>query len=123
MQTSSSNGHVYAIRHAQSTYNDAYEIYEKEGGTDPNTQEEYIDTMLTAYGVIQCQMNKETVQRSLPKLSIIYVSPLRRALETAYQLFCDHPNRGNIRLILDPDLREMIYSPSGIAYPVQDVLN
>lgn len=62
------------------------------------------------------------VQRSLPDLTVVYVSPLRRALETAYQLFHDHPNRRNIRMVLDPDLREMIYSPAGIGYPIHDVL-
>ena len=50
------------------------------------------------------------------------MSPLRRALETTYHLFHDHPNRKNIRIILDPDLREKLRSPAGIALPIDETI-
>ena len=46
----------------------------------------------------------------LENLSHVFVSPLRRALETAYYLFKNHPNFLNIIFILDPDIREHLNS-------------
>ena len=42
----------------------------------------------------------------MPNLSIILVSPLMRAVETAYYVFKDHPNFASCKFILDPVLRE-----------------
>ena len=44
----------------------------------------------------------------MPNLGIVLVSPLGRTLETAYQLFHQHPNFKNMRFIVDPDLRECL---------------
>jgi len=38
-------------------------------------------------------------------------------LETTYLLFKDHPNRSNITIIVEPDLRETLRSPAGIGIP------
>jgi len=47
------------------------------------------------------------------------VSPLRRALQTAYLLFKDHPNFNNIEVIIDPNIRETLGSPCSIPFPVK----
>jgi bisphosphoglycerate-dependent phosphoglycerate mutase len=43
-------------------------------------------------------------------LHTVFVSPLRRALQTAHYLLKDHPNFSKIKFIMHPDLREHIYS-------------
>ena len=50
----------------------------------------------------------------MPKLEMIVVSPLVRALETAYLIFKDHPNFENVIVVLDPDLRETLHSACDI---------
>jgi broad specificity phosphatase PhoE len=40
----------------------------------------------------------------------VFVSPLRRALQTAYLVFRRHPNFGNIRFIVHPLLRENMHT-------------
>jgi broad specificity phosphatase PhoE len=45
-------------------------------------------------------------------LDIVLVSPLRRAIQTAYYLFRDHPNKP--KLIVVPFLREMLSSSCDI---------
>ena len=40
--------------------------------------------------------------------SIIFVSPMRRALETAYLILREHPNFQNMRFVVHPDLREKL---------------
>lgn len=51
---------------------------------------------------------------------MIFVSPMVRALQTAFLLFKDHPNFANIKVIIDPDLREHIQSSCDIpqAWPI-----
>ena len=38
----------------------------------------------------------------------MFVSPLRRTIETAYHIFKDHPDFANLKVILHPILREKI---------------
>lgn len=61
--------------------------------------------------------------QSLPNLKYIFVSPLRRALQTAFHLFKNHPNRSNISIILDPDLRECLHWPCGIPSYFDSIIN
>ena len=54
---------------------------------------------------------------------MIIVSPLKRTLETAYQMFKEHPNFENIQVILDPDLREHIFCRScDIPDPIEETV-
>jgi len=39
---------------------------------------------------------------------IVYVSPLRRAIQTTIYMFSTHPNRKNIRFVLLPELSECL---------------
>lgn len=44
----------------------------------------------------------------------VFVSPLLRAVETAYYMFEDHPNFENIQFVIHPDLRENIMTAGDI---------
>jgi broad specificity phosphatase PhoE len=54
---------------------------------------------------------------------MIIVSPLRRALETAYYTFKDHPNFKNITVVLDPDLRELMNCSGCIPGAINDLID
>ena len=58
----------------------------------------------------------------MPGLSVIVVSPLMRAMQTAYLTFKDHPNFQNVQVILHPDLREKFDCSCSIGMPIQNVL-
>ena len=85
------------IRHAESTYNRAYidnvlespllgEFTEAELALKCATDRGLFDAPLSERGREQCQ-GAQPVVDSLPNISVVYVSPLRRAIETAYLLF------------------------------------
>jgi hypothetical protein len=42
------------------------------------------------------------------KFSTVFVSPLRRTIETAYYMFREHPNFETMTFVLNPTLREKI---------------
>jgi len=49
---------------------------------------------------------------------MVIVSPLIRALDTAYRLFKTHPNFKMMRFIVDPDMREVLdINPCNIPKP------
>ena len=58
----------------------------------------------------------------MPGLAVIIVSPLMRAMETAYLTFKDHPNFENVEVVIDPDLREYMGDPCGVPNPIKEVL-
>ena len=76
---------------------------------DPHYDENYIDPLLTAEGKKQCEENN----CHLPGLKAIMISPSRAALDTAFSMFCEHPNFEYMKFLIMPDLRErMQYSYS-----------
>mmetsp|Transcript_2928 Transcript_2928/g.4970 ORF Transcript_2928/g.4970 Transcript_2928/m.4970 type:complete len:93 (+) Transcript_2928:256-534(+) len=58
----------------------------------------------------------------MPNLKYVLVSPLRRCLQTAYYLFCEHPNFEKVKFILDPNLREHLHSPCDVGKDIQKSL-
>ena len=88
------------IRHAQSEFNLALE--------DPSVyyDKNFIDCKITKNGESQISAKKETI--SDYSISLVLVSPLRRALQTAKGLFGDHPNKPYFLVV--PFLRERIDS-------------
>ena len=46
------------------------------------------------------------------------MSPFRRALQTTFLLFKNHPNFKNIEVILDPDLRDELHASFHIPNPI-----
>ena len=47
-------------------------------------------------------------------IKVVFVSPMRSALETAYILFKDHPNFNSIKFIMLPHLRPPLDCPANI---------
>ena len=42
----------------------------------------------------------------MPYIEVVFVSPMDRTCQTAYQVFKEHPNFENIKFVLVPDLKE-----------------
>ncbi|KAL4449720.1 hypothetical protein ABPG74_008093 [Tetrahymena malaccensis] len=72
----------------------------------------FLDTPLHPIGVKQC----EDIQKHnyLINYQTVYVSPLRRTLQTCIELFKNHPLRGDINFIIYPDIAEMLKKDSDI---------
>ena len=58
----------------------------------------------------------------MPNLKVILISPLRRALQSAYFVFKDHPNFKNVKVILVPDLRESLQCTEDIPAPLDKTI-
>ena len=79
-----------------------------------------IDAPLSELGVSQCEaVNSSEI---VPNLTHVIVSPLNRALMTAYLLFKKHPNFGNIRFIVDPDVKEHLHTACDVPRPIDETL-
>jgi hypothetical protein len=52
----------------------------------------------------------------------VLVSPLRRALQTAYLLFKDHPYFRSIRFVVNPDLREVMHTVCDIPDSYENII-
>lgn len=80
------------VRHAQSTYNLAAIERVEQAGNTPElahkcaTDLSLKDAELSPLGQQQCADAKEIVE-ALPNITTVFMSPLRRAIETAWRLF------------------------------------
>ncbi|OMJ74273.1 hypothetical protein SteCoe_26826 [Stentor coeruleus] len=114
---------LYIIRHAQTFYNKAQADYEEQGlpllTAEFRWDPELADSVLSPQGIFQCQSaisNAHSLQ-----VTKVFVSPLRRALETCEILFKDHPLHPNI--IVHPQLHEVLHNGhdvtayNGIPFP------
>lgn len=70
---------------------------------------QHVDAPLSDRGVQQCEEQREQV-KSLPNITRVYVSPLRRALETAWRLFRESPRFKDIQFVVLPLLRETLHT-------------
>ncbi|KAL4501724.1 hypothetical protein ABPG72_018775 [Tetrahymena utriculariae] len=72
----------------------------------------FMDTPLHPIGVKQCQ----DIQKHNHQINYqtVYVSPLRRTVQTCIELFKNHPLRNNINFIVYPDIAEMLKKDSDI---------
>jgi broad specificity phosphatase PhoE len=68
-----------------------------------------LDCPLSPLGQAQCLQASATAN-SLTSVHTVFISPLRRALETAFLLFRDHPGFSQIRFIVHPLLRENMHT-------------
>ena len=50
----------------------------------------------------------------MPNIKVVLVSPLFRALQTAYNMFYNHPNFKQIKFVMLPDLREILLDSKDI---------
>ena len=70
------------------------------------TNIEFQDSSITQLGITECEAAAE-IAKTL-KVEIVLVSPMVRALETAYHVFKNHPNFNNIEFIVVPKLKEWL---------------
>lgn len=106
---------IYLIRHAETYYNIVNrQAREKDLSRD---QHEHIcdptlvDSILSPQGVSQCESAISHIH-SLP-ITKVFVSPLRRALQTCQILFSTHPAHPS--LIVHPDLHEVFSTAHDIS--------
>ena len=109
---------VLMIRHASSTSNKASsQLFEEARKSDTGAltvgrwlsvygDEDLVDARLTREGIQQCQVAAEHAHQI--DFKQVYVSPLRRTMETAYHIFKDRPNFKSIKFTLAPEIREKI---------------
>ena len=85
---------IMAIGHAESEFDHArreqLKVLKKNIKFDVYKDMYHLDSPLSKAGIKQCKESEAT--KILPNLELVFVSPLRRALETAYFMFKDHPN-------------------------------
>lgn len=103
---------VILLRHAKSVSNCKRQAIKAVKGFDKSTiikvrvDKELRDSPLSEIGIEQC----EKVQDSFNNIKVhtVLVSPLRRALQTAYHVFKSHPNFNKIKFVVVPKMREII---------------
>ena len=97
------------FRHGESEWNAAWTRYNE-------SPEEYpidcystglLDAPLTKKGELQAKEKQKEINEIF-NLRYIFVSPLRRALQTIYILLEEHPNKRNIRVIVHPQMGEKV---------------
>lgn len=106
------------VRHARSLFNEDWPYQENTRvSVLPNFQRyrkehydfvknpDYIDCALSESGVQQCE-EAAVHLREVQDVRTVFVSPMRRTLETAHLLFRDHPAFKDIKFIVHPTLRE-----------------
>lgn len=71
-------------------------------------------------GIRQCEQ-AGPLAVSLEHVKTVMVSPLRRALQTAYLLFKDHASFSEIKFIVHPMLRENTHTVCDIPESIETV--
>ena len=105
------------IRHGNSVSNEAMiKLIEKHGDQlnvghfcDKFYRKDMIDCSLTELGIQECLKAGQHALK-IP-FEEVWISPLRRTLETAFHIFKNHPNFGSIKFKVEPLLREKIRVP------------
>jgi len=95
------------VRHAQSLANIA-----------SNTMDQsLIDAELSPEGIQQCQESETYQYLQEMNFDQVLVSPLRRAMLTAYNLLKDHPDFATIKFVIAPHCRENMSGNSDVPLP------
>lgn len=113
---SESNAEYFAMVEKYGSQEDIPEdIYHKNRFDSP-----YRDTRLSDVGKQQCQ-EAQGIANQL-NIHTVFVSPLRRAVETAYLVYKDHPNFENIKFIILPSMREILGINGSCPIHIDEVL-
>lgn len=109
---------VFIVRHGQSLCNiiEDHPVW----GRLHTTALWFVDAKLTDDGRGMCMKNHAHID--LPDLEVVLMSPLRRAMETTYTLFGQHPNFDKIKFVLIPGMHEKLESVCDIPSPVNETL-
>jgi broad specificity phosphatase PhoE len=119
---------VILIRHANTVCNARVAALQKENEIRGTTLGEWMDlysdtsvydNKLTERGIEQCRLGN--IHAKKVNFKYVWVSPMRRALETAYLIMKDHPNFGEIKFIIHPDIREKLGGADDV--PSQNIQN
>lgn len=106
------------VRHAQSEYNTA-QMTAKKSEVEVKTNEDVV--VKFSRSLIDCGISKEGEQQCASareffltrKIDVVFVSPLRRALQTAKLIFGDHPS--NPKFLVEPCIKEILSSTCDLA--------
>ena len=99
-----SDGHpVILLRHAESMHNETSNGIKSREHTQEERLKDWIDkehrdSPLNAVGIQQCEEASEVMNEL--NVGIVLISPMRRALETAYHIFKNHPNFDMIKFLM-----------------------
>ncbi|EAR89638.3 histidine phosphatase family (branch protein 1) (macronuclear) [Tetrahymena thermophila SB210] len=88
--------------------NPSWEYSKTEGLEEMFTSEKYIDSSLHEIGIFQCIQQQKSINKF--KFYTVFISPLRRTIQTCIYLFATHPDRQNIKFVLLPQLAECLCS-------------
>jgi len=108
-------GKFLYVRHGKTFYNLEFEKY----GTDSTIKidPKFIDCELSPEGIKQAR-EKQSIFNTF-KIQAVYVSPLYRALQTAYYLFETHPDKKNITVYVHPLISENVNATHDITSDVK----
>ena len=114
---------VILIRHGKSIANEEHdklsELPREERFGKWNLNKSLRDARLSKLGIDQATQASATAE-SL-KVHTVFVSPLRRTLETTYYMFKNHPNFSKINFIILPTLRESLNTVSDIPENIDSI--
>ncbi|CDW74856.1 UNKNOWN [Stylonychia lemnae] len=117
------------IRHANSTFNFKWEKTTEDIQHGIETEDKYVsiiqdttllDCPLSDLGIQQCK-DSARLAHTLPDVKTVFISPLRRALQTAYLLFKEHPQFSKIHFVVHPLLRENTHTVCDIPESLESV--
>ena len=116
---------VILIRHANSEFNNPYiDIKNKYGYGDEilnlYLNEKYIDSQITEFGVEQWRY-ASSIANEL-EIGTVFVSPLRRTMQTAYHLLNAHKDFDKIKFIMYPDVREHIFGTGEVSKDLEKLI-
>jgi hypothetical protein len=115
------------IRHGNSMFNQLFHelegpgYIEKPSYFDVYSDLQIMDSPLSKLGIAQAKKAAELAHQI--EFEIVFISPLRRALETAYYMFKDHPNFENIKFIVHPMMRENIMTTGDLPSDINSILS
>ena len=98
------DGKIIFIRHGETDYNIDFGKKESKIKYDIN----YLDGHLNSNGQKQAEKSSELFKNL--DVEAIYVSPLYRTIESANNIFKNHPKKNNLEIIIHPLLTEVVSS-------------
>ena len=110
---------IYLIRHAQSRFNVAEHAVLGRGGTvyEYKFNTELIDAGISDLGLEQTKEARDILKDE--NVKIVFTSPLRRCLQTTYNIFKDHKSKP--RVIVIPILREIFSSACDVSDDIKSI--
>lgn len=117
---------VLLLRHANSQYNYEYDWMAKEPFTDEDyktlrIKKDLRDAQLSKLGMQQWELSQALTNGI--NVGYVLMSPLRRAVETAYHMFKTHPSFDKIQFIIVPYMREAVDTVWDIPVNIQDIID